>query len=111
MNRKINISSIVGIIFCLFLSIPVLAATVQYTYDSLNRLTRVDYGAGAGAIIAYSYDSNGNRLTKTETSADIVPPFTTANPSGNTFIDNFSVSLTANETADIYYTTQLSDLR
>ena len=100
--RKIKISYIVGIILCLFLSIPAFAATVQYTYDSLNRLTRVDYGAGA--IIAYSYDSNGNRLTKTETSADIVPPFTTANPSGNTFIDNFSVSLTADETATIYYT-------
>ena len=102
MNRKINISSIIGIIFCLFLSIPAFAATIQYTYDSLNRLTRVDYGGGA--IIAYTYDSNGNRLTKTETSADTAPPSTTASPSGNTFINNFSVSLTADETADIYYT-------
>jgi len=75
MNKKINILSITGIIFCLFLSIPAFAATVQYTYtyDSLNRLTtRVDHGAGA--MIAYTYDFNGNRLTKTETSVHTVFP-------------------------------------
>ena len=75
MNKKIKISSITGIIFCLFLSIPAFAATVQYTYtyDSLNRLTtRVDHGAGA--MIAYTYDFNGNRLTKTETSVHTVFP-------------------------------------
>ena len=37
------------------------APAVDYTYDVLQRLTRVDYASGAS--IAYSYDAAGNRLT------------------------------------------------
>ncbi len=37
------------------------AATVTYTYDSLNRVTSVDYGDGATED--YTYDAAGNRLT------------------------------------------------
>lgn len=37
------------------------ASAVDYTYDALQRLIRVDYGSGAS--IAYSYDAAGNRLT------------------------------------------------
>lgn len=37
------------------------AATVTYTYDSLNRVTSVDYGDGATE--GYTYDTAGNRAT------------------------------------------------
>jgi YD repeat-containing protein len=37
------------------------ASAVDYTYDALQRLIRVDYASGAS--IAFSYDAAGNRLT------------------------------------------------
>ena len=37
----------------------------QYTYDSLGRVTSVDYGAGK--TISYSYDKAGNRTRVTTT--------------------------------------------
>lgn len=39
------------------------AANIQYTYDSLNRLIKVDYGNGRA--IQYSYDQDGNRIAQT----------------------------------------------
>lgn len=50
------------------------AATITYTYDSLNRLTSVDYGNGA--TISYTYDAAGNRLTLVSTPPDLTPPTT-----------------------------------
>jgi len=38
------------------------AVTLTYSYDSLNRLTHVDYGNGT--TIDYTYDPAGNRLTQ-----------------------------------------------
>lgn len=38
-------------------------ATITYTYDSLNRLTQVDYGNGSKE--EFSYDPAGNRLSLT----------------------------------------------
>jgi len=35
--------------------------TIQYQYDNLSRLTRVDYGDGT--VIEYTYDAVGNRET------------------------------------------------
>ena len=40
---------------------PAVAGGVSYAYDSLNRLTNVDYGNGT--IISYTYDAAGNRMT------------------------------------------------
>ena len=37
-------------------------ASVTYTYDTMNRLTRVAYPDGT--TIAYAYDSAGNRLSQ-----------------------------------------------
>ncbi|WP_264793694.1 T9SS type A sorting domain-containing protein [Aureispira anguillae] len=37
--------------------------TIVYTYDMLNRVTRIEYPNGN--IIEYSYQPNGNRITKT----------------------------------------------
>lgn len=47
--------------FILILSYSSYAATVTYTYDSLNRFTKVDYGNGFTE--EYTYDNAGNRLS------------------------------------------------
>lgn len=39
--------------------------TRYYTYDSSNRLTAVGTTSGGSDIVSYTYDSDGNRLTKT----------------------------------------------
>ena len=44
-----------------FLVAPVWLHGASYTYDSLNRLTKADYGGGVE--ITYTYDAAGNRLT------------------------------------------------
>ena len=49
----------VGLVF--LLSSLRVAFAVDYSYDALNRLTKVTYDNGA--FIAYSYDAAGNRLT------------------------------------------------
>jgi uncharacterized repeat protein (TIGR01451 family) len=68
MNRKIKAVFIISILFCLFVSIPVFAVTVQYTYDSLSRVTKADYGNDL--VEEYTYDASGNRVTKTVTELD-----------------------------------------
>ncbi|MDQ5987059.1 MAG: hypothetical protein CSYNP_02795 [Syntrophus sp. SKADARSKE-3] len=50
----------------------VAADTVNYIYDNLNRLTRVEYVNNQQVIyyiIEYSYDKFGNRLTKLSSTA------------------------------------------
>jgi YD repeat-containing protein len=74
--------------FCLALE-KLLAA--NYSYDSLNRLTNVDYGNGSA--ISYSYDSAGNRLTYSSVTNYVVtvPPQTVVTDvTNNVFSDNFS---------------------
>ncbi len=44
-------------------SVTSLAGTENYTLDALNRLTNVTYPNGD--VAGYTYDANGNRLTKT----------------------------------------------
>jgi YD repeat-containing protein len=46
---------------CLLLQTTIFAQMTGYSYDSLNRLTRVVYSDGT--IIVYTYDAAGNRLT------------------------------------------------
>jgi YD repeat-containing protein len=85
------------------------AETVNYIYDDLNRLIRVDYGAGT--IIDYTYDDVGNRLGRMPpTGTDTTPPTTTASPGGGTYNTAKSVGLTCNDGTGvgcdkIYYTT------
>jgi YD repeat-containing protein len=69
-----------------------LAAGVLYAYDSLNRLTNVDYGNGS--VIRYTYDSAGNRLTYSgAVGNDTTPPsIAVSNPaSGPNFATTNSV--------------------
>jgi len=60
------------ILSVMLFSIPAFAAT--YTYDSLNRLTNVDYGGGKE--ISYAYDAGGNMLRVTAQGFDAIPPET-----------------------------------
>lgn len=44
-----------------FSLLPAIAAQLTYQYDSLSRVTNVNYGNGS--VISYAYDGAGNRLT------------------------------------------------
>ena len=73
MSKLIIAVLLAAVFFCYQAS----AATITYTYDNLNRLTKVDYGNGA--TIDYSYDAAGNRKTLVSASSgsgggDITPP-------------------------------------
>lgn len=67
MKRQISVPIVITVLLWLLFSTPGLAATVEYTYDDLNRLTRVEYDNGA--ITEYTYDAAGNRLSKVVTAA------------------------------------------
>jgi len=70
---KSNILILMIIVVCfLFIGAKSHAAAITYTYDSLNRLTRVVYGNGD--TIEYTYDAAGNRLTLK--ASDTTPPDT-----------------------------------
>lgn len=75
---------IAGIAICIPTVLP-RAATLTYSYDSLNRLTNASYSDGA--LESYSYDDAGNRLTRIlttlpDTTAPSIP--TNINISTNT---------------------------
>lgn len=59
------------IVSILVTAVASFAGTINYTYDSLNRLTKVDYGNGT--TIAYTYDAAGNRLTMTSSTSTVKP--------------------------------------
>ena len=59
MNKIIRLSAFVSVLFCLFISISAFAGTVQYTYDSLNRIVKVV--RDNEIVIEYTYDASGNR--------------------------------------------------
>ena len=81
---------------CLFVLVFVCShlsygATITYTYDNLNRLTKVVYGDGTTE--EFTYDAAGNRLTHAIT--DTTPPTgeVTIN-SGNPYTTSNTVTLT-----------------
>jgi YD repeat-containing protein len=55
------------------------AETINYIYDELNRLKRVEYGDGT--VIEYGYDSAGNRFTLNITQESVSTPSTPTGPS------------------------------
>ncbi|HLH54565.1 MAG TPA: CARDB domain-containing protein [Verrucomicrobiae bacterium] len=68
------------------------AQTLQYSYDSMQRLTRVTYGDGT--TVDYVYDNLGNRLLKTTTLAT-APSNGVPNAVSNPGISNGAVNVNA----------------
>jgi hypothetical protein len=81
------------LIACAFFSLvtPVFAQPIQTNYDSLNRITRIDYGNGL--VISYSYDADSNRLTRVVSS---IAPIITTQPQAQTSNASGTVTFTAN---------------
>lgn len=78
------------------------AATITYSYDTLNRVTNTAYSSGASE--QFAFDPNGNRLTSLTVApapqSDILPPFLTtlAPANGSTVVTNLiSISGTASD--------------
>ena len=86
----------VGLLLTLALCPPVFAAPVSYTYDSLNRLTSVDYNNGQ-QIITYSYDAAGNMLSRTVGEGQ-GPLLTVAAPVDGAYINAPSVYMSGTAT-------------
>src|SRR4030042_3785214 len=83
------------------------AETINYIYDELNRLIRVEYGDGT--VIEYTYDKVGNRIEKSLQITDPIDPTTTASPAGGTYQTPQLVTLTCSDGTGlgcdkIYYT-------
>ena len=74
--------------FPLYTAGVVHAAIITYTYDSLNRLTKVDYGNNV--TITYAYDASGNRLTLVSTPSDTTPPTTPLVTDDGSYTTNLS---------------------
>src|SRR3990172_5507827 len=72
------------------------AETINYIYDELNRLIRVEYGNGT--VIEYIYDKAGNRVTEI---LDTAPPTTTASPPGGPYSTAQSVTLTCDDSTGL----------
>jgi len=66
MKRKILSAMVLLLVFSI--TIAVHAASITYTYDNLNRLTKIDYGNGITE--GYTYDDIGNRETLVITEQD-----------------------------------------
>jgi len=95
-----NIMRLAAGLIILFTVGIVHAATITYTYDSLNRLTRVVYGNGD--TIEYTYDAAGNRLTLK--ASDTTPPDTsmTARPSNPANSTSASFSFASTEAGSTF---------
>jgi len=107
---------LVSLALILFAGFPLRAnaATTTYTYDSLNRLTKADYGNGLA--FNYTYDAAGNRLTLNASGQAATPgstpsptpavTATLAQPSGNstvTFPQKFQWSLNTSATTRVFF--------
>ena len=87
------------------------AQSVTYTYDTLNRLIKVDYGDGN--VVNYTYDQAGNRIYVG--APDSSAPVTTASPAGGDYNTAQNITLSCNDAtgsgcSKTYYTTDGSTL-
>ena len=117
MHRRNRGAAMAGFMLILFLfaTLPraASAAQVSYAYDSLNRLTHVDYGNGS--VINYTYDAAGNRLTYSGMApVDTVAPTVTIvsptyGPAFETFGNYVNLSGTASDNAEVALVTWAND--
>ena len=106
-NGLLIVFSIISFILISFVSCY--AETVNYVYDDLNRLIRVEYEDGT--VVQYTYDKTGNRLVQF---IDAEAPITTASPPGGIYPQGLTVTLACDDGAGfgcdkIYYTTDGTD--
>jgi YD repeat-containing protein len=88
------------LLFAVLLSISTQSAfAIIYSYDSLNRLTNVDYGNGS--VINYTYDAAGNRLTYSGAVANdtVVPTISITSPTTGSSYTNNSATINLSGTA------------
>jgi YD repeat-containing protein len=76
-----------------------LSSEITYSYDSLHRLTNVDYGNGS--VISYTYDAAGNRLTYSGAVANdtIAPTISITSPTTSSSYTNNSATINLSGTA------------
>jgi YD repeat-containing protein len=76
-----------------------LSGSINYQYDSLNRLTNVDYGNGS--VITYTYDATGNRLSYSGAVANdtIAPSIAITNPTTGYFFTTSNSTINLSGTA------------
>jgi uncharacterized protein (TIGR03437 family) len=72
-------AAFVGVLF----TTPLSAASITYSYDSLNRLARTAYPDGT--TIVYTYDSTGNRLSQVVSNPSVPLPKIGVDKNGLTF--------------------------
>jgi YD repeat-containing protein len=70
------------------------AETINYFYDDLHRLIRVEFESGVA--IEYTYDQYGNRKQEIII-PESVPPTTTASPPGGNYQTSQPVTLTCDD--------------
>jgi YD repeat-containing protein len=88
MNTKLRHTIFLALIIALTLVNlrPSFTDTINYTYDDLNRLIRVE-NATSGSVVEYQYDAVGNRTQKQTTTAtsEVQLQVTVRKDTGNTF--------------------------
>lgn len=83
----------------LFGELRLSAGVVSYAYDTLNRLTSVNYGNGA--VISYTYDAAGNRLTYSGgvTNDAVVPTIAITSPTSGPAFTTINATISLSGTA------------
>ena len=84
------------LLLCVFFT-SAIAATIQYTYDDLGRLTQATDGA---MVITYTYDNIGNRLTMTAQGSKLDTPEVT--DAGIFSLDNTVLDILVSTYGDEY---------
>jgi YD repeat-containing protein len=109
MRSKIGRGLLVSttVLALLFGALSAHATEVNYFYDELNRLIRVE--SQGVTLVQYGYDNAGNRIGISSAS-DTTPPITWAEPAQGAYNSAINVTLTCYDgigsgCASIYYTT------
>ena len=97
--KELGNSLTCGFVFLIIISSISVKGGITYTYDSLNRLTNVDYGNGS--VISYTYDTAGNRLTYSGAVANdtIAPSITITSPTTGSSYTNTTATINLSGTA------------
>jgi YD repeat-containing protein len=92
-------SGVLLVVLCMVSGNRSAASGINYSYDSLNRLTNVNYGNGS--VISYTYDAAGNRLTYSGAVANdtIAPNISITSPTTASSYTNTTATINLSGTA------------